>query len=214
MTKEPKVIKRYTNRKLYDTNASRYVTLDEIAQMVKSGDEVRIVDNRTKEDLTSVTLTQIIFEEEKKQKRILPLATLRNIIQSGGESLQEFIQKKIAQPVTTLRDEATQNIERIFKRGGNAGAEAGAEAGVEAEAGAGKTDGRGGPVREWVEGAQAKLDELQKKIDDRLRSAVDAVTHVPSLQREITELKERIASLEKALDEARRGPGGGAGPHS
>src|SRR5471030_2495155 len=64
--KEPKVIKRYTNRKLYDTVESRYVTLDEIAQMIKAGAEVKIIDNRTKEDLTSVTLAQIIFEEEKK----------------------------------------------------------------------------------------------------------------------------------------------------
>ena len=60
--REPKVIKRYTNRKLYDTVESRYVTLDEIAQMIKAGAEVQIIDNRTKEDLTSVTLAQIIFE--------------------------------------------------------------------------------------------------------------------------------------------------------
>ncbi len=59
--KEPKVIKRYTNRKLYDTVESRYVTLDEIAQMIKGGAEVKIVYNRSKEDLTSVTLAQIIF---------------------------------------------------------------------------------------------------------------------------------------------------------
>jgi polyhydroxyalkanoate synthesis repressor PhaR len=61
--REPKVIKRYTNRKLYDTVESRYVTLDEIAEMVKAGAEVKVIDNRTKEDLTSVTLAQIIFEE-------------------------------------------------------------------------------------------------------------------------------------------------------
>src|SRR5215208_6177968 len=54
--REPKVIKRYTNRKLYDTVESRYVTLDEIAAMIKAGAEVKIIDNRTKEDLTSVTL--------------------------------------------------------------------------------------------------------------------------------------------------------------
>lgn len=54
-----KVIKRYTNRKLYDTVESRYVTLEEIGEMVKAGAEVRIIDNRTKEDLTSVTLAQI-----------------------------------------------------------------------------------------------------------------------------------------------------------
>ena len=84
--KDPKVIKRYTNRKLYDTVESRYVTLDEIAQMIKGGAEVKIIDNRSKEDLTSVTLAQIIFEEEKKRSQ-MPLGALREIIRHGGESL-------------------------------------------------------------------------------------------------------------------------------
>src|SRR5512140_433072 len=91
--REPKVIKRYTNRKLYDTVESRYVTLDEIAAMIKDGVEVRIVDNRTKEDLTSVTLAQIIFEEEKKKNQ-MPLAVLREIIRHPGESISGFIQKE------------------------------------------------------------------------------------------------------------------------
>ena len=84
-SREPKVIKRYTNRKLYDTVESRYVTLDEIAEMIKGGTEVKIIDNRSKEDLTSVTLAQIIFEEEKKQSQ-MPLALLREIIRHPGES--------------------------------------------------------------------------------------------------------------------------------
>src|SRR2546428_4992080 len=83
--KEPKVIKRYTNRKLYDTVESRYVTLDEIAHMIKGGAEVKIIDNRSKEDLTSVTLAQIIFEEEKKRSQ-MPLGVLREIIRHGGEA--------------------------------------------------------------------------------------------------------------------------------
>src|SRR5947209_17321584 len=89
-TPEPKIIKRYTNRKLYDTVESRYVTLEEIAEMVKSGAEVKIVDNRTKEDLTSVTLAQIIFEEEKKTSK-MPLGMLRDIIRTGGDSVQAFL---------------------------------------------------------------------------------------------------------------------------
>src|SRR5881398_973945 len=92
--REPKVIKRYTNRKLYDTVESRYVTLDEIAEMIKGGAEVRIIDNRTKEDLTSVTLAQIIFEEEKKQSQ-MPLSMLREIIRHPGESIQGFLQKEV-----------------------------------------------------------------------------------------------------------------------
>src|SRR3954447_16541272 len=91
--REPKVIKRYTNRKLYDTVESRYVTLDEIAQMIKGGAEVKIIDNRSKEDLTSVTLAQIIFEEEKKRSQ-MPLGVLREIIRHGGEAVAGFYQEK------------------------------------------------------------------------------------------------------------------------
>ncbi len=90
-SKEPKIIKRYTNRKLYDTVESRYVTLDEIAAMIKDGVEVRIVDNRTKEDLTSVTLAQIIFEEEKKGQTMLPANFLRQLIRLYGDTLQGFV---------------------------------------------------------------------------------------------------------------------------
>src|SRR5215831_767007 len=86
---ELRVIKRYANRKLYDTRRSRYVTLDEISEMIRAGEDVKIIDNTSKEDLTSVTLAQIIFEEEKKQRSFLPLSAMRNIIQSGGEAIQE-----------------------------------------------------------------------------------------------------------------------------
>src|SRR6187551_1034405 len=84
-----RIIKRYANRKLYDTEHSRYVTLDQISEMIRNGDDVKIVDNKTKEDLTTVTLAQIIFEEEKKQRSFLPLGAMRNIIQSGGEWFAE-----------------------------------------------------------------------------------------------------------------------------
>src|SRR5262245_35190382 len=98
---EPKVIKRYSNRKLYDTERSKYVTLDEIAKMIKAGEEVTIIDNETKEDLTSVTLTQIIYEEEKRESR-MPLSMLRNLIQTGGDALQEFFDKSVKAPVSEI----------------------------------------------------------------------------------------------------------------
>ena len=80
-----RTIKRYANRKLYDTRDSRYVTLDHIAAMVRAGDDVRVVDNTTRADLTTATLAQIIFEEEKKTPR-LSVAGLRKIIQGGMPS--------------------------------------------------------------------------------------------------------------------------------
>jgi polyhydroxyalkanoate synthesis repressor PhaR len=76
-----KVIKRYQNRKLYDTHQSCYVTLDEIADMIVRGEEVMVIDNRTKKDITSSTLTQIIFEKQKRSKTLIPVMTLRKTTQ-------------------------------------------------------------------------------------------------------------------------------------
>src|SRR5207237_6762733 len=110
--KEPKVIKRYTNRKLYDTVESRYVTLDEIAQMIKGGAEVKVLDNRSKEDLTSVTLAQIIFEEEKKRSQ-MPLGVLREIIRHGGEAVAGFYQEKVQKPIVDRVSEVKSRTESL-----------------------------------------------------------------------------------------------------
>src|SRR6476619_5420597 len=77
-----RVIKRSSNRKLYDTKDSRYVTLLQIAEMVRTGEDVQIIDNNTKDDLTEVTLAQIIYEEQKQKasSRNVPLQTLQDLI--------------------------------------------------------------------------------------------------------------------------------------
>ncbi len=82
-----RVIKRYSNRKLYDTQDSRYVTLLQIAEMVRSGEEVQIIDNNSKEDLTEVTLAQIIYEEQKAHSRSVPLQTLKELIHQRTEKV-------------------------------------------------------------------------------------------------------------------------------
>ncbi len=91
----PKIIKRYQNRKLYDTEDSCYVTLEDICDMIKQGEDVQVIDNTTKEDLTSVTLAQIILEEERKTKGVLPLNIFKQIIQSSGEVIKEFVHKSL-----------------------------------------------------------------------------------------------------------------------
>jgi polyhydroxyalkanoate synthesis repressor PhaR len=111
-SKEPKIIKRYSNRKLYDTERSKYVTLDEIAKMIKAGDEVTIIDNESKEDLTSVTLTQIIYEEEKRESR-MPLSMLRNLIQTGGEALQDFFDKSVKTPALEAQKSVEKGVEEL-----------------------------------------------------------------------------------------------------
>jgi polyhydroxyalkanoate synthesis repressor PhaR len=74
------VIKRYSNRKLYDTQESRYVTLEEIEEMIRAGREISVVDATSGEDLTSVTLTQIILENERNRRANLPSAFLHQLI--------------------------------------------------------------------------------------------------------------------------------------
>ncbi len=89
------VIKRYPNRKLYDTEAKQYVTLDQIAELIRAGEEVHVVDNATGEDLTALTLSQIIFEQEKKQSGFLPRSLLSGLIQAGGSRLSA-LQRTVA----------------------------------------------------------------------------------------------------------------------
>ncbi len=178
--REPKVIKRYTNRKLYDTVESRYVTLDEIAEMVKQGVEVKILDNRTKEDLTSVTLAQIVFEEEKKKNQ-MPLSVLREIIRRPGESLNEFISTQVSPRVASLKEEAGQRIDKILGREG-------------------EHEGPPTPA-ELLKTSQKAVEAWQARIDEKVKAAVEGMLGgLPALGKDLNALVQRIEQLEKKLD--------------
>ena len=85
------VIKKYGNRRLYDTAGSRYVNLDDIARFVREGKELQVVDAKTGQDLTRVTLTQIIMEDAKDKPTGLPLELLRQLVVASDEVRQEFV---------------------------------------------------------------------------------------------------------------------------
>ena len=89
--RQPKIIKRYGNRKLYDTEQSSYVVLNDIAKMIKNNEEVRVIDNETKDDITNSTFTQIIFGAEKRAACSVPLDILKSIIMKGDGSLSNFL---------------------------------------------------------------------------------------------------------------------------
>ncbi len=88
---QPIVIKKYANRRLYNTATSTYVTLDDLAEMVKSGDDFTVQDAKTNEDITHSVLTQIIFEQEAKGENMLPVNFLRQIIRFYGDSMQHVV---------------------------------------------------------------------------------------------------------------------------
>jgi polyhydroxyalkanoate synthesis repressor PhaR len=91
MKPAPVVIKKYGNRRLYDTAGSRYVNLDDIAAFVRQGKEVKVVDAKTGQDLTRVTLTQIIMGDAKDKPTGLPLELLRQLVVASDEVRQEFV---------------------------------------------------------------------------------------------------------------------------
>ena len=175
--REPKIIKRYTNRKLYDTVESRYVTLDEIAEMIKGGQEVKVVDNRTKEDLTSVTLAQIIFEEEKKTSK-MSLRMLRDLIRHGGERAQAFVEER----VEAARHVAEQKVAGILP----------------------KVQQTSDRAKELVSASQEAVSQFQRRVDDRVRQTIEGIQSAPELKREIQTLQERIVELEKRLGELQK----------
>ena len=207
---EARIIKRYANRKLYDTQHSRYVTLDQIAEMIRGGDDVKIVDNKTKEDLTSVTLAQIIFEEEKRQKSFLPLQAMRNIIQSGGESISQLVNQAKGR-VSQMLPRKKEHDEEVDVEEAAAPEPEPEPAEVESGDGSnGADEATGGSrvreglrnlreFREFLTHSQKTIDEWQRKVDGRIRHMFEGMSPFSTLQKDIGALSSRIAQLEAKL---------------
>lgn len=115
--KEVKIIKRYQNRKLYDTHESSYVTLDEIAKMIKNGEDLRVIDNKTKNDITSSTLTQLLYESEKKSKTSPSVSLLKEIIRHGDGSFSGYISAKMGAELARFEQEDAANAVELGQAG-------------------------------------------------------------------------------------------------
>ena len=188
MTATVRVIKRYANRKLYDTQASSYVTLEQVADLIRQGEDIQVVDNATKEDMTSVTLAQIILEEEKRQKSFLPLPALQKIIRSGGESLHELVAQI---------HQSAGRVGRVFRRDEDAPIE---EGGAEELPGQSVDSAEPvGMIRDFVESVQGAVDDWQRRLDQNVHNAWETVAPLAPLQREIKVLSERIEEMERRL---------------
>jgi polyhydroxyalkanoate synthesis repressor PhaR len=178
------VIKRYSNRKLYDTKDSRYVTLLQIAEMIRANEDVQIIDNATKEDKTDVTLALIISEELKARPRGIPLATLKALIRQRGEKI-----------LTQLRDSP---IRRLISK------EQPDEAGESHEASPAPEEDDLTGTEPQQKGLRATLEQWQHAIDERIRAVLPTFSTIRELQAELKRVSERLTAIEKRLDEARR----------
>ncbi|WP_420629991.1 polyhydroxyalkanoate synthesis regulator DNA-binding domain-containing protein [Candidatus Leptofilum sp.] len=176
------VIKRYPNRKLYDTDAKKYITLDGIAELIRDGAEVQVVDHTTEEDLTAVTLTQIIFEQEKRNSGFLPKSVLTGLVRAGGDTLNT-LRRNLNSPLELLKhvdEEIDKRLQTLVERGEMARDEAislsekliaaGQEKSKEMMPGQQRLERlltvRGVPSREEVEQLTSQIENLSTKIDN------------------------------------------------
>jgi len=183
--KKVKLVKRYANRKLYDTQRSCYVTLDEIAEMIRTGDEVRVIDNKTKEDLTAVTFAQIIFESEKRASR-MPLSLLRGLIQSGNDALSDLVNRAVTAPVQQLSSAMEKTVERVVTRTEEAREEARKA------------------LTDMVQSSSQVVEEWQRRVDDKVGKTMGAMSHLYRVGTDLGELKDRMEALEKKLSKHER----------
>lgn len=199
---EARVIKRYSNRKLYDTKDSRYVTLQQIGEMVRRGEHVSIIDNKTKEDKTEVTLALILSEDLRAKPKSVPLGTLRTLIQEHGEKL-----------LSQLREGP---IGRLIPGGGEPAAQPASDAAAPteplasataeaAEAGAASQpeDKPASPamtrLAELVEASRHTFEQLQTSLDKSIRELVPGNAALAELRTVVEALTRRVDELEQRV---------------
>jgi polyhydroxyalkanoate synthesis repressor PhaR len=191
------LIKRYANRKLYNTQTSRYITLKGIADLLEAGEDVRVIDNESGEDITSITLSQILVDTERSN-RAVPGSLLSGLFQRGGDALYEALSRGVDDASERLEDfqRTMRRLLRVRHGEGNGQDEADSENGP--------SHGHG---RDWIAFTPPDLDQLVQRAIERVLKMLDLPTRA-----DLDALSERIDRLTDALGEraprrAERPPG-------
>jgi polyhydroxyalkanoate synthesis repressor PhaR len=171
-----RIIKRYSNRKLYDTRGSSYVTLLQIAEMIRDGEDVQIIDNATKEDKTDVTLALIISEELRNKPRAIPISTLKALIRHRGERI-----------MTQLREGPIGKLIPPAKEEGEASGSTPPGPREDDDMSQGKES----------KGLRATFEQWQSAVDERIRAVLPNFEALRELQAEVKRLADRLDELEK-----------------
>ena len=178
----PRLIKRYGNRKLYDVQTSRYITLDGTRALVQAGEEVRVVDNDTNEDLTGVTFAQIIYEAERRGNGALSLPLLRWLIQRGDDARRDFRRgvDRGREAFATVRAAAEKRVQTFVRM---------------------ETHDSRSLLGDLLEMPQRHLEDLQQRIDKQVRESVDRVASHPTIRGELKRVERGLREIEKRLGE-------------
>ena len=207
---QPTTIKKYANRRLYNTGTSTYVTLEDLAAMVKDGEDFLVYDAKTGDDITRSVLAQIIFEQENKAgQNLLPTTFLRQLIRFYGDSMQMVVPKYLEQSIATL----TQEQEKFRKQIANtlsgtpfAPLEEQVRRNMEmferTFAMFAPFTRRETPAAE-PDKPQSEIDELKRSLND-IQKRLDSLTAAGKSEQaggEIDDLKRQLADMQRRLEQ-------------
>ena len=180
---QPTVIKKYANRRLYNTGTSTYVTLEDLAQMVKNEEDFVVFDAKSGDDITRSVLTQIIFEQENKGQNLLPVAFLRQLIRFYGDSLQNVVPSYLEFSIDSLAREQERIREQLANAFGGNPFEA-----IE------------GQVRRNTEMFEAAMRMFLPFGNGRSDAKAREASEKPASSEELELLKRQLAEMQKRLD--------------
>ncbi len=194
---DPVVIKKYANRRLYNTGTSTYVTLEDLAQMVKGGEEFSVQDAKTGEDITHTILTQIIFElENKSGQTMLPVPFLRQLISYYGDQMQMVVPSFLEQSMIAFTREQDRMREQIAKSFGQ-----------------GATDmmTMKSPMKALEEQTKRNIDMFQNAMrmftpfaiagtSEESKEEAEEAKAAQSDSDELTELRDQISAMQRKID--------------
>ena len=168
---EPIIIKKYANRRLYNTDSSSYITLEHLAAMTRTGRDFKVIDAKSGEDITHSVLTQIIMEEETRGQTMLPVPFLRQLIAMYGDSMQSMVPQYLEASMDSFRRNQAQfhqTMKGAFEHGPFAEIAKRNMAMFEAATSAfvpGATKGTGNAKDDEISALKAQLAELQSKVE-------------------------------------------------
>jgi polyhydroxyalkanoate synthesis repressor PhaR len=170
------LIKRYANRKLYNTQTSRYITLKGIAELLEDDEEVQVIDNESGEDITSVTLSQILVDTERSN-RAVPGNLLSELVQRGGDALYGALRRSMGDASEGL-DDFQRNMRRML----------------------GSKEREDGSTRDWIAFTPPDMDRLVQRTIERVFKALDLPrrSDIEALNQRLDRVVEAIESLEES----------------
>jgi len=181
---EEYIIKKYSNRKLYDTKEKRYVNLSEVSRLIREGAEVKVIDNNTKEDITSLVLAQIIVEQEKSKKTMLPLIfSPLKMLKIGGEDMFKLSKKMFLAGLGMLsltKEKANEIAQDLIKKGELSQSESKKF------------------VVDLLDKAEKEKDKLLKKIKPDIEKTLEKMNFVS--KKDVGKLEEKINKLADKID--------------